>query len=267
MSRWASYLRAPFLLFFALFFTGFMSAFGILVFIGAKDRRRHLNWIRAWASGLVRACGLEIHLLGLKNIPTGGGIYVFNHTSLFDIPVMHSALPVDFRFGAKAELFKIPVFGAAMRKAGALEIARRERHKTIHVYRRSVDRIHRGESFVLAPEGTRQKSERLGEFKSGPFVLAIEAQAPIIPVVLCGLSQVLPRKSLLINAGFWRRPVWVEVLPPIATSGMTFDDRERLKSLVREQMHHALQRLQSSKSRLHPELQEEAAHPSPHRLG
>src|SRR5690606_17085370 len=105
------------------------------------------------------------------------------------------------RFGAKIELFKIPFFGRAMRAVGTLPIARENRAGVFKIYKEAERQFSRDVIFVLAPEGTRQKEPRIGRFKKGPFIFAINARVPIIPAVLRGAHEVLPKKSLLVNVG------------------------------------------------------------------
>ncbi|MBX3041105.1 MAG: 1-acyl-sn-glycerol-3-phosphate acyltransferase, partial [Bdellovibrionaceae bacterium] len=138
--------------------------------------------------------------------------------------------------GAKIELFKIPVFGFAMRRIGILPIDRRNREGVFRVYREAQIRMQQGERFALAPEGTRQDEERLGPFKSGPFVFAINTGAPVVPVVIRNASQILPKHSLFPNMGTWKRRIRLSVLPAVSTQSMKLDDRPILQEKVRTEM-------------------------------
>src|SRR5438552_1467751 len=121
-------LRALFIPPFAVTFTMIMSVF-TLICAFANQRRLMTRGIAWWGRVLCKAVGIRLHVRGLENIPEGGVLYVFNHQSLLDIPIIHAAIgpPRDFRFGSKIELFKIPIFGLAMRRSGALPIARANR--------------------------------------------------------------------------------------------------------------------------------------------
>jgi 1-acyl-sn-glycerol-3-phosphate acyltransferase len=151
-----------------------------------------------------------------------------------DIPVVHAGLPRDFRFGAKIELYRIPIFGRTMTAMGALPIARGNRKEAIRVLEGAAQRMKNGESFILAAEGTRQREPVIGEFKSGPFILAVHAQRPVVPIVIKNIHDVLPKKGLLINARRWTSTVEVSVLPAIDGAEFNFENREKLKNLVRE---------------------------------
>lgn len=188
-----------------------------------------------WTKNACRMFGVNVKVIGAENQPEGGCLYVFNHTSFFDIFAMNGYLK-SFRFGAKIELFKIPVFGFAMRRAGILPIARERREEVFKVYREAEARIAAGEKFALAPEGTRQHSERLGSFKSGPFVFAINAKAPIVPVVIKGAAAILPKGHIIPNWGTWSRTVTLHVLPAISPMSYTVDTRPQLQEKVRKTM-------------------------------
>lgn len=203
-----------------------------LIFNDRKKDDAVLAWWGRWSCGMF---GVKVRAEGLGNVPAGGFLYVFNHTSLFDIFAMAAVLP-GMRFGAKIELFKIPLFGRAMRRLGVLPIDRGRREAVFEVYREAQERMRNGERFALAPEGTRQDEERLGSFKAGPFVFAINTGAPIVPVVIRGAAGILPKHSLLPNAGSWSREIVVHVLPPVKTDHLRVDERPRLQEEVRSKM-------------------------------
>jgi 1-acyl-sn-glycerol-3-phosphate acyltransferase len=206
--------------------------------------------IRLWSRILLAIFGIRVHCRGEENLPAqGGGIVVFNHQSLFDIPVLMSTTNKNIRFGAKIELFKIPFFGAAMRAVGTLPIARDNRTEVLRLYKESQSRFQRDILFVLAPEGTRQTDPVIGRFKKGPFIFALNGGVPVIPAVIKGAHRVLPKKSLSVNFGKWIRDIQVEYLapvvpPPLAVPGAA-DGRESesLMSQVRATMVESYARL------------------------
>lgn len=208
--------------------------FSILVFLlGFLGQQRAATaLIRGWAWVLLTTFGISVEVEGEENVPrAGGGILVFNHQSHFDIPAIMLATAQQIRFGAKIELFSIPFFGAAMKSIGTLQIARDNRSEVLKIYQQAAKRFADGILFVLAPEGTRQREPRLGRFKKGPFIFAVNARVPIVPVVLKGAYDVLPPKALLVNVGRWRRTIRLKFLPPIETTGFS---AETLESLVSE---------------------------------
>lgn len=191
--------------------------------------------VQLWGQASCAMFGVKVKLRGTENIPPGGCIFLFNHTSFFDVFAMQGALP-GFRFGAKIELFRIPVFGAAMRRLGALPIARHRRDEVFRVYEAAQGRLKRGERFALAPEGTRQEEEKLGAFKAGPFVFAINAGAPLVPVVIRGAARILPKGHWVPNYDVWTREVTIDILPAVSTDGFKVEDRPVLQEKVRREM-------------------------------
>ncbi len=117
-----------------------------------------------------------------------------------------------------------------------LPITRENRQKAIQVYNQAEKRLANGEVFVLFPEGGRRRSNEIGEFKSGPFIFAINAKSPLVPIVLCGVDFCLKRGSIFINTDSLTRKLGVHILPPIETSNLTIDDTASLKEKVRKQI-------------------------------
>lgn len=186
------------------------------------------TWI--WGRASISVFNVHITVKNPENIPNEGVLFLFNHTSLFDIIIFHSAISKPAHFGAKIELFKIPVFGHAMRASGVLPIVRENRGQVLELYNQSIQRVRHGESFILAGEGTRQPVPGVGpRFKSGPFIFAISGQFPIVPVVIHGAAECLPKGHLIPCTDRWRHEVKVQILKPLSTKGLTLEDRERLQ--------------------------------------
>jgi len=159
-------------------------------------------------------------------------VFVANHQSLFDIPALVLAVPADFRIVAKRELLYVPIFGWALWLAGFIFIDRSDRDKAIRRLEAGARRIRRGGSIVVFAEGTRSPDGRLLPFKKGGFILAIQAGVPIVPVSIRGGREVLPKGSLRVSPGR------IDVIfgAPVATSGYTMADKERLIDLVRDRI-------------------------------
>lgn len=167
---------------------------------------------------------------------------LFNHTSFFDIFAMTGYLP-DMRFGAKQELFKIPFFGAAMKRVGIIPIDRARREKVFKLYEVSTDRLKAGEKIALAPEGGRTASpQEIKSFKSGPFIFALQADVPLVPVVIWGAYDVMPKGALLPNTNQAQADLYLEVLPPVYISEDDREDRDVLQERVRKSMQMTLSR-------------------------
>jgi 1-acyl-sn-glycerol-3-phosphate acyltransferase len=164
-------------------------------------------------------------------------VFVSNHVSWYDIFTLLAILP-RYRFVAKAELFKIPLFGPAARRAGTIPIQRENRKAAFQSYDEAAREIKAGSSVVVCPEGTRGDSYALRPFKKGPFVLAIAAEAPVVPLVVYGTREVQRRGSFIVRAG----TVHVHFLEEIPTVGMHYEDRDRLADECWQRMANALER-------------------------
>ncbi len=222
----------------ASIFLGVMTLFFSVLYVIAEifGRTDWEDWVvRTWPRMSVRLAGLRVHVSGLEKIPEGGFLFLFNHQSHFDILLCHAVIPGRFRFGAKAELFRVPLFGWALARSGALKIERQNLQSVIKVYEEAKLRIQSGQKFILAGEGTRHPRNEIGPFKTGPFVLAIQAQARIVPVVLNSVGNVMPKNWPFIRYD-WPRRVALRVLDPISTEGYSLDRRGELRDIVHEKM-------------------------------
>ena len=184
-----------------------------------------------WANVLVKGFGIKAKIRGSDNLPDYGVVFVFNHTSLLDIPVLFSFIKKPFRFGAKEELFKIPVFGYSMKKIGMLPIFRSNKKKTLGMYKEIILSFKHAKSYMLAPEGTRSSDGKLKQFKSGPFILAIDAKAPIVPVVIRGTDKILAKGKVFANLK--NTLVEIDILPAVSTDEYSIDERVELREKVR----------------------------------
>lgn len=234
-------LRSFFASWIFLLFTLIMSALEIFFSFVFRQRKIDDFMVFFWGYFTNRLFGVSVRVEGLENIPKDKGcLFVFNHTSFFDIFALAESIP-GLRFGGKEELFKIPIFGSVMRRVGMLEIARDRREEVFKVYEAAQRRFEQGERFALAPEGTRQETERLGSFKSGPFIFAMNAQVDLVPVVIQGAARILPKGATLANTHQWRSEIKVQILSPVSTVGFNRENKTVLMDKVSRQMAQALQ--------------------------
>lgn len=241
MATLFSYIRAVFLMVFIPFWTVFYSCVVIVqLSLGARKAFVVRGISQIWAKWVLIASGVKVKIIGAENLPKDQGfLYLFNHTSHYDIPVIFYASPKFCNFGAKSELFSIPFFGRAIRMTGALEIERSNREKVMRIYRESEKRVAAGEAFALAPEGTRKPGKgTLGDFKSGPFFFAVNSKMPIIPIILVGCELVVKKHSIFINTGKFSRQVIFEILPPIFPD---FTKGEEQVNALKEKVHTIMQ--------------------------
>lgn len=211
----------------------------IVITLVSTNKKIQNVLIEFWAKTSLKIFGLEVVAEGLEKVPEGGCLLMFNHTSHFDILAIQSVIP-RVRFGAKIELFSFPIFGMAMRRAGVLPIARTDIDAVRKVYKEAESRTEGGECFALAPEGTRQEQEKIGPFKSGPFIFAINAGIPIVPVIVKGCHQAYPKKNWIPATHAWAEKVSIRFGEPIAVSKGDLSQKPQLQILVRTWMEQTL---------------------------
>lgn len=199
-----------------------------------RNPNRILGWARNyWASGLVwlARCTLVRHP---GFVPEPGKPYIFamNHQSLFDIVAAFVAIPVNIRFIAKKSLRGIPFLGWYMRAAGMVFIDRKNHSEAVRSLDEACQKIRDGANILVYPEGTRSEDGRVMSLKKGPFVMAIQAGVPIVPVAINGAQHLLRRDSILLH------PARVDIVigQPIATAGLSHDDRYALMEKVRSSL-------------------------------
>jgi len=211
-------------------FTAYMAGLAVILsFLSSNENTAH-NVGRTWATYLLAASNIKVTVKGISNINLQGShIFMANHTSNFDIPVLQACLPVHFRWLAKTELFKIPIFGWAMKRAGYISIDRSNKESAIQSLKRTANIIKNGASVIIFPEGTRSRNQNVQPFKKGGFVLAVDSGVPIVPVVLHGTWKIMPKNQIVIEPGH----VFVEFKKPIESSDYSRETKGLLMEKVR----------------------------------
>ncbi len=209
---------------YALWKTAAISAPTVLdALFGRMTIERGDRRLRDWAEGIVRQAQVNLTVDGLGRTPHDRAcILMSNHQSHFDIPIIFAAFPRTLRMVAKAELFRVPVWGRAMRDAGFVSVDRSgDRAQAEAAMRQAGEAIARGVNVWIAPEGTRSPDGRLGRFKKGGFILAQATGAPIVPLALDGSRDILEKHSLRVRAGVRVR---VTFGAPIYSKGRPIDE-------------------------------------------
>ncbi len=184
-----------------------------------------------------RLVGIRVEVIGLDKLdPKQAYVFTPDHRSHADITALMAALPTA-RYAAKRELFDEPVLGTAMRAVGMIPIDRDDPALAKRTLDEAAATLGKTVSLVIFPEGTRAPAGRMLPFKGGAFVFAIEQQVPVVPVAIHNTAHVMPAHGYL--AIFGGRVV-VEILDPIPTTGLTFEDRHELKDRVLEALVRAL---------------------------
>ena len=184
----------------------------------------------------VRAAGIRVDLTGLENIPPNTAcIFLSNHVSNLDPPVLFPLIPGQASVMLKKELMRIPLLGTAMRMAKFVPVDRSNRREAAQASVTAAAAVlHAGLHFIIFAEGTRSRDGRLQPFKRGPFYLAMETGAPIIPVAISGTEKMMRKGSVGITPGVAR----VQFLRPIWPT--EFATREELIDVVRQRIIAAL---------------------------
>ncbi|MEM9492294.1 MAG: lysophospholipid acyltransferase family protein [Myxococcota bacterium] len=182
------------------------------------DRR-----LAEFARRVVRNARIDIQVEGRERVPGDHSfVYMSNHQSHMDIPVLYSVVPArSLRMVGKKELFRVPLWGRAMRVAGFVEIDRQNRSKAIASLDQAVGQVRDGTSIWIAPEGSRSRTGQLGRLKKGGFHLARDAGVPIVPVALSGTLAILPPGTTSTKSGCAVKVVFGD---PIPVEGRTVDD-------------------------------------------
>jgi 1-acyl-sn-glycerol-3-phosphate acyltransferase len=184
----------------------------------------------------VRAAGIRTEVVGVENVPVGTScIFICNHVSNLDPPVLLPLLPGRSSVLLKKELMRIPILGLAMRMGKFVPVERGQRREAAKAsVAAAADALRSGLHIVVFPEGTRSLDGRLSAFKKGPFYLAQETQAPIVPVAISGTQTMMRKGSAAITPGLAR----VQLLPSI--DPMQFATRDELIAAVRGAIAEAL---------------------------
>jgi 1-acyl-sn-glycerol-3-phosphate acyltransferase len=219
-----------FIILWTLLLTGFFAIVAIFAsFISNSGNTPH-RIAGIWAKCLLIVSGTNVSVKGYANIdPKRSYIYMSNHLSNFDIPVLLACLPAQFRWLAKAELFKIPIFGYAMQRAGYISVNRSDRKSAIKSLHQAAINVRNGTSILIFPEGTRSLEHSIQPFKKGGFVLAVDSGVPIVPIIIYGTWKTMSKDRILIQSG----DVVLNIAEPIETSDYSRETKGDLMKKVR----------------------------------
>lgn len=227
-------LRACLYLLFFVPWTLFCTFFAMLsTFIDRSGKTYH-RLALLWSRGCLSAAGIRLTVKGAEHLPRGRPlIFMGNHQSYFDIPVLFQGAPLPFNWLAKEELFRIPVFGHSMRAAGYIPINRGNGRDSLKSLHRAAELIQAGRSVAIFPEGTVTGDGRLLPFKRGAFILAAMAGVPIAPFAIKGAFEVhQAHNPLRLRPGMVR----IRFSPPIEIDA----DKARHPTALSEEVRRAI---------------------------
>jgi 1-acyl-sn-glycerol-3-phosphate acyltransferase len=202
------------------------------LFSSLFDRRGYFahSCARTWSWLILATTGVSVEVSGLDRLPRDRTyIFVSNHQSIYDIPVIFASLPFQLRIIAKESLGSFPFLGWHLRRNGHLLVDRRKPDRG-GILRRWRALVGEGLSLIIFPEGTRSADGRVGRFKPGSFLLAVEAQLPVVPISIDGTRHVMRKGHLMTCPGHAR----LLVHEPIDTTGLAVNDARQLAENIRE---------------------------------
>ncbi len=209
--------------------------FGILSLITSffdRTGRAQAELARVWARILLAVSGVKVQVEGLEHLdPNGSYIFIANHLSYMDTPVILAHIPVQFRFLAKRGLFKIPLIGTHLNRAGHIPVPREDPRAAVKTMQTAAEVIQNKKiSLLIFPEGGRSRDGQLRQFKEGGAYIAIRAGVPLIPLVLIGTREVLPFGAGIVRPG----RVTLRLLKPVPTTGLNLKSRGVITDQIRE---------------------------------
>ncbi|MBW3565960.1 MAG: 1-acyl-sn-glycerol-3-phosphate acyltransferase [Acidobacteria bacterium] len=189
--------------------------------------------VRLWAKMILFAAGVTVTAKTDPSVdPETKYVFIANHQSYLDIPVLFVAVRQPIRVMAKRSLFQIPIFGWGLKAAGFIPIDRKDRSTALASFRLAGDRIRMGNSVLVFPEGSRSRSTELGAFQRGAFLLAMRARLDIVPVGIIGTRDVMPVGKLIIRSG----PVTIRIAAPIPVADYPAPRRDELTERTRAEI-------------------------------
>jgi len=191
---------------------------------------------QAWARMLLKLGRVRARAVGLEHIPPNAScVFVSNHLSYMDTPLVLAMIPVQFRFMAKKSLFRVPFIGYHLKRAGHIPVDRENARAALRSMSEAAEIVRdRGVSVLVFPEGGRVPKGETREFKDGAAYIAIKAGVPVVPVGIAGTREILPMHALRVRGG----PAELRIGEPIPTAGLNTRDHgeltKELEARVRE---------------------------------
>lgn len=214
-------------------YTIVLGALSLITSLFDRGGRIQHGFAHLWSRMILSTIGVPVSVEGLEKINTGKAhVYVVNHLSALDIPVLYASLPFQFRILAKRELFRYPFMGWHLKLSGQIPVVLENPRASIRSLNLAVAAIKKNMPLVIFPEGGRSQDGQLQLFMGGAFYAAIKAQTEVVPVALIGTFEILRMNSYHIMP----RPVRLLIADPIPTAGLTARDLQT----ITQQAHDAI---------------------------
>jgi 1-acyl-sn-glycerol-3-phosphate acyltransferase len=198
-----------------------------------KNEKRFYQMVRQWAKKTLKVNSIELIISGNNKLVNNETcVYVTNHSSMYDIPVVYAAISSDLRIIYKEELEKVPIFGYSLKKTPFIAINRSNPRESMVSMQKAIESIKEDVSVVIFPEGTRNPArDEMGDFKRGGFMLASRSGKKIVPAAITGSSDVLKWKP----AGEKKYKIWIDFLDPVEIKEGAFKaDENAIMKQVRD---------------------------------
>ena len=195
-----------------------------------EERRKYIHKVTSnWAKLVMKTAGAKINIIGLENVPKDETLlFVSNHQSNFDIPLLLSCIDVPKGFIAKKELENWPFISTWMKYINCIFMDRDNLRKSAEAIVDGIKILNSGYSMVVFPEGTRSKGKPIGEFKGGSFKLATKSKCTIVPITINGTYKLMESNKNLVKSA----DIELVIHPPIETSKLNKDELETLPETV-----------------------------------
>jgi 1-acyl-sn-glycerol-3-phosphate acyltransferases len=187
--------------------------------------------VKKWADYSAWSIGTEVEIIGKENLPEGNCLFVGNHQGYLDIPLILSQIDKNIGFVAKKELINIPILSSWMKEIHCVFMDRENPREAIKSINEGVDFLKSGYSMVIFPEGTRSKSDKVGEFKKGSLKLGVKAEVPIVPITIQGTYKAFEDKNRI-------KPVKVKlhIDKPIYGKELSKEEQNNLSEIIRNKI-------------------------------
>lgn len=210
-----------------------MLAYLLYLVMGLFNKKAQYNILHKstaiWGRHMVGLSGSKVNLIGAEKLPEGNVLYVGNHQSYYDIPLLLGHLPKYKAFVAKIELAKAPLLSLWMKTMGCLFLDRGNLKQSLKVILQGIEQLKSGETLVIFPEGTRSKSYTMGEFKKGSLKLGIKANVPIVPFTIDGSFKMFEEKNTPTKS-----EVTILIHDPIYPADLNKEEQNNLSATVRD---------------------------------